>query len=138
MKEMTCKYCFSYLPIIPKQSLQADLPFSVRTLSLHCTGFLFLDLYDKQVSHSNTNDILTNLNIFTIFSSIHYFEKNSGTEIFLQAQLLRTVTVNIKRLSYLSPSNGNSIVWSGDSWRRRNATPQLSALPNDGVAARWR
>ena len=48
------------------------------------------------------------------------------------------VTVNIKRLSYLSPSNGNSIVWSADSWRRRNATPELSALPNDGVAIRWR
>ena len=49
-----------------------------------------------------------------------------------------SVTVNIKRLSYLSPSNGNSIVWRADSWRRRNATPQLSALPNDGVAVRWR
>ena len=94
MKEMTWKYCFSYLPIIPRQSLQADLPFSVRTLSLHCTGFLFLDLYDKQVSHSNTNDILTNLNIFTIFSSILYFEKNSGTEIFLQAQLLRSSRIS--------------------------------------------
>ena len=50
----------------------------------------------------------------------------------------KPVTVNIKRLSHLSPSSGNSIVWRADSWRRRNATPQLSALPNDGVAARWR
>ena len=31
---------------------------------------------------------------------------------------LNPVTVNIKRLSYLSPSNGNSIVWRADSWRR--------------------
>ena len=39
-----------------------------------------------------------------------------------------TVTVNIKRLSYLSPSSGISIVWRADSWRRRHAAPQLSAL----------
>ena len=40
------------------------------------------------------------------------------------------VTVNIKRLqlSYLSPSSGISIVWREDSWRRRNAAPELSAL----------
>ena len=48
------------------------------------------------------------------------------------------VTVNIKRLSYLSPSSGISIVGRADSWRRRHAAPQLSALqtmemPLDGA-----
>ena len=33
-----------------------------------------------------------------------------------------------KSQSYLAPSSGISIVWKADSWRRRNAVPQLSAL----------
>ena len=66
-------------------------------IALHCTA-LFLDLYDRsqQVSHSNTNDIFTNLNIFTIFPTFLYFEKipelSCTAELFLQktfAQLRR-------------------------------------------------
>ena len=57
----------------------------------------------------------------------------SPDEVFVLA-----VTVNIKRLSYLSPSSGISIVCRADSWRRRHAKAQLSALPNNGDAARWR
>ena len=39
---------------------------------------------------------------------------------------------------YLAPSIGISIVWRADSWRRRHAAPQLSALqtmemPLDGA-----
>ena len=50
----------------------------------------------------------------------------------------KAVTVNIKRLSYLSPSSGISIVWRADSWRRRHTPPHLSALqtmemPLDGA-----
>ena len=40
----------------------------------------------------------------------------------------KPVTVNIKRLLYLLPSSGISIVWRADTWRRRHASPQLSAL----------
>ena len=43
-----------------------------------------------------------------------------------------------KSQSYLSPSSDISIVWRADSWRRWHATLELSALPNDGDAARWR
>ena len=43
-----------------------------------------------------------------------------------------------KNQPYLGPSSGISIVWRADSWRRRHATPQLSALqtmemPLDGT-----
>ena len=52
------------------------------------------------------------------------------------------VTVNFKRLLYLAPSSGISIVWRADSWRRRHATPQLCALqtmemPLDGTKYGW-
>ena len=43
---------------------------------------------------------------------------------------------------YLAPSSGISIVWRADSWRRRHAPPQLSALqtmemPLDGGKYGW-
>ena len=40
----------------------------------------------------------------------------------------KSVTVNIKRLSDQSPSNGQIMICRADSWRRRHAAPQLSAL----------
>ena len=65
--------------------------------------------------------------------------KEYNTMYIIQVSYLsKTSVCRFKSQSYLSPSSGISIVWRADSWRRRNATPQLSALPNDGDAARWR
>ena len=58
-------------------------------------------------------------------------QHNLGCEVSIYYQVkfcIKAVTVNIKRLSYLSPSSSISIAWRADSWRRRHAAPQLSAL----------
>ena len=69
-------------------------------------------------------------------------ERKQKSEIWLFIQHRRSIdktsVCRFKSQSYLSPSSGISIVWRADSWRRRHATPQLSALPNDGDATRWR
>ena len=84
---------YSYLSKLSEQICQPQPQSGLCCqLSLHCTGFLFLDLYDKQVSHSNTKLqtwIFSNLNIFTIFSSFLYFEKNRNWVDFLSSALRR-------------------------------------------------
>ena len=74
----------------------------------------------------------------TYFLKNLHFEIHFDVDTFDLIAQIRPSVCRFKSQSYLSPSSGISIIWREDSWRRRHATPQLSVLPNDGDAARWR
>ena len=65
-------------------------------------------------------------------------ERNFDATFWRVLPAVPAIVCRYKSQTYLSASNDNSIIWRADSSRRRNASPQLSGLPNDGVAVRWR
>ena len=132
------------------ETLFADVSLKKNTFTFHTIFYLFqtckrkwLEIFLKALSLDfailNLNRSLLSFIPFFSFENVNFnltslnsSWKNFSVELFTYCLLssVAPVTVNIKRLSYLSvsPSSGISIVWRADSWCRRQATPQLFGL----------